>query len=148
MTNSEQPDISPQRRGAIGVICDTFGRLLVIERSQTVRAPGRYCFPGGGIEHGESEEQAVVRELDEELSIIVSPVRRLWTSETESGVLLLWWLVTLQTGQQPRPNPEEVARYFWMRPPQILRQRATLKSNREFLMALAAGRFSLDADNQ
>ena len=135
---------SQQRRGAIGVIVRGDGRLLVIERSQTVRAPGRYCFPGGGIEDGETEEQAVERELLEELNIRVSPIRRLWESETRSGVLLHWWLVHPIGELLPTPNPDEVARCFWMLPAEITKQRATLQSNREFLAALIEGEFTLN----
>ena len=153
MDNSqEQPDshehlrhgATDQRRGAIGVIVRADGRLLVIERSQTVRAPGRYCFPGGGIEAGESEEQAVERELIEELNIRVKPIRRLWESETRSGVLLHWWLVQPINEDLPAPNPDEVARCFWMLPAEITKEPKTLQSNREFLAAFAEGQFSLD----
>lgn len=143
MNQSAQPD-PPKRVGAIGVISDTQGRLLVIERSQLVRAPGRYCFPGGGIESGETEEDAVTRELFEELHVKVHPVRRLWESQTQSGVLLKWWRVLLAEGQEPVPNPEEVARCFWMEPEEILQRRETLLSNRQFLTALAADEFRLD----
>ena len=76
MTQPEQPNDArgnaPQRCGAIGVIVDADGRMLVIERSQTVRAPGRFCFPGGGIEPGETEQHAVKRELLEELGIHIT----------------------------------------------------------------------------
>ena len=131
-----------RRRGAIGVIVIDES-LLGIERSQTVRAPGRFCFPGGEIEVGESEEDAVKRELIEELNIQVNPIRRLWRSETASGVLLLWWLVHLPPDQVPKPNPDEVARAFWMPPSEIIRRRETLSSNREFLAAVAAEQISL-----
>ena len=48
-------DEKPWRRGVVGVVVEG-GRLLVIERSQTVEAPGMFCFPGGGIEPGEAEQ--------------------------------------------------------------------------------------------
>ena len=62
------------RRGAIGVLCRSNGDFLVIERAASVRAPGRFCFPGGAIETGESEEEAVVREMSEELCLNAKPV--------------------------------------------------------------------------
>ena len=34
----------------------------------TVTAPGKLCLPGGAIEKGETEEQALVREMQEELA--------------------------------------------------------------------------------
>ena len=57
-----------RKRGVVGVIirCD---KLLIIRRSLTVTAPGRLCLPGGGIEEGETESEALVREMDEELAL-------------------------------------------------------------------------------
>ena len=134
-----------QRRGAIGVIVRNETEVLVIQRSETVRAPGRLCFPGGGIEDGESEAAAVVRELHEELAVTVEPVRKLWTSSTASGVLLNWWLVRLPSDQNPKPNPSEVAAYCWMTVEELLRHEATLESNRAFVRAYRAGEFQLEA---
>ena len=126
-----------QRRGAIAVIVREDGNLLAIERSSTVRAPGRYCFPGGGIETGESEPEAVRRELQEELALDVEPVRRLWQSTTESGVLLNWWLAT--TTDTPFANPAEVARWFWISMDELAAHPKTLLSNRKFLHAVTTG---------
>lgn len=120
------------------------GRLLVIKRSRFVRAPGRLCFPGGGIETGESEESAVRRELMEELRLRVVPVRRLWRSEAASGVVLNWWLTRmLPATQEPEPNPSEVEAFYWMEQLQITQRSETLASNRQFLAAVSAGEINL-----
>lgn len=46
------------RHGVVAVVVEN-RRWLVIRRSQCVVAPGKYCFPGGGIETAETEEQAL-----------------------------------------------------------------------------------------
>lgn len=132
-----------ERRGAVGVIVRS-DRLLVIERSQTVRAPGRLCFPGGGIEAGETDEEAVRRELTEELNVDTTPLRCVWQNATQSGVLLYWWLVELAGDQQPVANPTEVADWFWMTPDEIAAHPDTLETNREFVRCLKRGEICLD----
>jgi 8-oxo-dGTP diphosphatase len=122
------------------------GKLLVIKRAEIVRAPGAFCFPGGGIEPGESEEQAVMREFQEELAAVVQPVRRLWHSVTRWGVQLDWWLAYLQTDEELVPNPAEVESVHWLTPAEMLAERRLLESNREFLDAIAAGKIELDLE--
>ena len=77
----------PERRGVVAVVVRD-GRFLVIRRSQQVVAPGAFCFPGGGIEPGETEEAALVRELREELDVLVRPIRLVWRSLTPWNVAL------------------------------------------------------------
>ena len=125
------------RHGAIGVLLDEESHFLVIRRSETVRAPGRLCFPGGGVEPGETQQAAVVRELQEELAITVSPLRKVWENETTSGVRLHWWRVT--TAEEPTPNPAEVAECMWMTAKQLASDESTLATNLEFLKALELG---------
>ncbi|HET8597484.1 MAG TPA: Nudix family hydrolase [Castellaniella sp.] len=62
-------DTKPYVRVAAGLILDARGRLLLGQRPDGKAWPGWWEFPGGKIEAGESVEQALVRELDEELGI-------------------------------------------------------------------------------
>lgn len=119
---------------------------MVIRRSQLVVAPGAFCFPGGAIEYGESEEQALVRELQEELNVEVVPVRRLWQSVTPWQVELAWWSAKLAAGAVPRPAPAEVESFHWYTLEEMVALPELLESNRQFLAAIARGEILLDAE--
>jgi 8-oxo-dGTP pyrophosphatase MutT (NUDIX family) len=136
MTPPEHPRI--RKHGVVAVIVRE-NRLLVIRRSHLVRAPGMYCFPGGGIEAGESEEVALRREMREELNAIVQPMRPLWRYVTSWGVDLTWWLAALPDGVEPVINPAEVAEYAWLTLPEIKTLPRLLESNLQFLEAVERG---------
>ena len=64
-----------QRVPCVGaIITDSAGRLLLIQRGHEPEA-GRWSLPGGRIEPGESDEQALVREIGEETGLHVEPGR-------------------------------------------------------------------------
>jgi len=102
-----------------------------------------FCFPGGGIEAEETEQVALRRELIEELDLEIQPVRRLWKSVSSRKVSLAWWLADMDESDSVSPNPEEVQSVHWYTVDQMRRLNALLDSNREFLDALVAGRFTL-----
>ena len=131
-------DQSSASRGVVAVILRS-ERFLVIRRSQHVRAPGMYCFPGGGIEPGESEDQAIRRELAEELQLAVRPVRRIWESVTPWSVALAWWIAEIDEASIPRPNPLEVETFLWLTAGEIRLLPDLLASNQEFLEAWVGG---------
>ena len=131
-------DTMPPRRGVVAVIVQE-SRLLMIRRSQQVVAPGAYCFPGGHIEDGEAEADALVREILEELGATIRPVRRLWTSITPWNVHLSWWLAVAKTECAWHINPLEVESMHWMTPAEIQTLPGLLPSNQEFLQAMSAG---------
>ncbi len=132
------------RHGAVGVVVES-GKFLVIRRSLIVKAPGLLCFPGGGIEQGETPEQAVVRELEEELSLVSLSAKHLWHSRTSWGTLLEWLLVERHLESQPVANPREVAEVIWYEPDHLLKQRDLLGSVPDFFAAWAQGHFQLPA---
>jgi len=139
----EIPD-DPGRRGAVAICRREDGRMLVIRRARGVVAPGAYCFPGGGIEDGESEQDALRREFREEINVGVRPLRRIWQSRTPWKVELSWWLAELEPGAVPVPNPEEVESVDWLTPEEMARLPELLKSNRELLDRVARGEIRLE----
>ena len=52
-------------------LVDRDGRLLVQQRPEGLSMAGLWEFPGGKLEPGETPEQALIRELGEELAIDV-----------------------------------------------------------------------------
>ena len=131
-----------ERYGAVAVILRN-ERLLIIRRSQHVVAPGLYCFPGGGIEVGETEEQALVRELQEELGCAVQPIRRLWAHVSSWRVHLTWWLAALDESSPLSPNPAEVESFHWFTLEELAALPDQLESTYRFLEALERKEFML-----
>lgn len=54
-------------------LVDGDGRVLICQRPEGKQLAGLWEFPGGKVEEGETPEQALIRELQEELSITVNP---------------------------------------------------------------------------
>ncbi len=59
---------------AVGVLIDAQGRFLLTSRPVGKVYAGHWEFPGGKVEPGETVEQALRRELHEELGITIGPV--------------------------------------------------------------------------
>lgn len=143
---SEIGDVrSSRRKGVVGVIVRQ-SRFLVIRRSVHVVAPGLVCFPGGGIEAGETEMEALMREMDEELALKVEPIRAIWNSVTPSGTELSWWSASIPSTAAPVPNPAEVAEAMWLDFQQMRKMTGMLPSMPQFLDAVSAGTIDLPWD--
>ncbi|MEE8453136.1 MAG: NUDIX domain-containing protein [Thermoguttaceae bacterium] len=138
----ERPPDDPGRRGAVAIVMRD-GRMLVIRRSPTVVAPGAICFPGGGIEPNESEEEAIIREFREEIGVTVRPLRPIWRCVTPWKVKLSWWSAEMEPDAVPVPNPAEVAAVEWLTVDEMVRSPDLLESNREFLDLVRQGKIEL-----
>lgn len=63
----------------IQVVCAVIlkeNRILIAQRSETMTLPLKWEFPGGKIENGEDEKEALAREIMEELNIEILPFKR------------------------------------------------------------------------
>jgi len=120
------------REGVVAVVVRD-DRFLMIQRAADILVGGAWCFVGGGIEPGESQEQAVCREFLEEIGGLISAQRKLWEWERPDGRLRLhWWLCELEPGPL-KANPAEVQDYGWYKLDDVLSLPGLLESNHEFV---------------
>ncbi|QXE34914.1 (deoxy)nucleoside triphosphate pyrophosphohydrolase [Streptomyces sp. GMY02] len=100
-----------------GVLCDR-GRLLAARRSAPPELAGRWELPGGKLEPGEAPEEALVRELREELGVETRPVERIpgeWP--LKPGYVLQVWTARLLSGEPlPLEDHDELR---WLGPDEI-----------------------------
>jgi len=57
---------------AAAALVDVDGRVLICQRPQGKHLAGLWEFPGGKVEAGETPEACLIRELEEELGIVVT----------------------------------------------------------------------------
>src|SRR2546430_13554176 len=66
-----------RRIAAYGLCRDDAGRLLLVRSAEHDDIPGVWSLPGGGIQHGERPEAALIREFHEETGLSAQPGRLL-----------------------------------------------------------------------
>lgn len=96
-----------------GVLVDASGEVLLAQRPPGKHLAGAWEFPGGKREPGESPQDALARELAEELGIRITPGEPLVQVPWRHGdrVLLLdAWRVTSWTGT-PRSMEGQALRW-------------------------------------
>jgi 8-oxo-dGTP diphosphatase len=103
------------RAEIVTAILRQHGRILLCHRSpQRLQYPNVWAFPGGHVEAGEAAEQALVRELAEELGIkVAQPSNRpVAVIETDAFHLQVW-LIESWTGIPTNTEPDEHDRLIW-----------------------------------
>ncbi len=133
-------EVRPNGRRGVVAVTRRDDRFLAIRRGLTVVAGGTICFPGGHVEPGEEEHEAVVRECHEELAAIVEARECVWRSMTSWGTELAWWTVTLRSDNELVPHPVEVSEILWLSAREMMEHPDVLEGNRPFLEAVMAGR--------
>jgi 8-oxo-dGTP diphosphatase len=97
----------------VGAAIVQHGRVLGCERAEPPESAGRWEFPGGKVEPGEADVDALVRECMEELGVEIEVGERVGRDVplAHGRALLRVWLARLIKGE---PQPLEHASLRWL----------------------------------
>ena len=136
-------EVAPAAGSAVQVVAaalwNQLGEVLIAERPAGKPLAGRWEFPGGKLDCGESELEALRRELREELGIEVTaarPVMRLKAHQPALEVELSLWVVEAFSGT---PRALDGQRLKWVAPAALAKE-DILEADRPFVEALCTMR--------
>ena len=102
-----------------GILSDAHGRVLLAQRPPGTHLAGTWEFPGGKIEPGESAQQALARELHEELAIDIGatePLISIPWAYPEKSIVLHALRVRGFTGE---PHGQQQQQLRWISPDEM-----------------------------
>jgi 8-oxo-dGTP diphosphatase len=85
-----------------GLLFDAAGRVLIAQRPPGKALAGRWEFPGGKVDDGETAHAALVRELREEISVETSGGERVMYYAATYPGRTIWldvWLMHVWSGE-------------------------------------------------
>lgn len=87
---------------SVGIIRNAAGEIYITQRAADAHMAHKWEFPGGKIEAGESPQEAVIRELQEEVGIVTTslqPFDKLEYQFPDRHITLWFWLVDSWEGE-------------------------------------------------
>ena len=118
--NQQTPPPAPQIDVVIGIVLREDGRVLVCQRKPEGHLGGYWEFPGGKREPGESLEQCLVRELEEELAIHARPLAALEVIEHDYPAVRVRLHPYFCAHSAGEPQPIGCQRLEWIAPSQLV----------------------------
>jgi len=101
-------------KAVVGAAILRDGRVLAARRTSPAAAAGRWEFPGGKVEPGETPEQALVREIAEELGCRVVVTGWLDGQATIGDTHVLTVAIASLDGVAGEPVPHEHDAVRWL----------------------------------
>lgn len=119
------------------IICDE--HILLVERAQEPSA-GKLDFPGGFVDYDESNEQALTRELWEELQLSIANMQYLCSGPNRYlyrdvlySTLDSFFEITLGTRPKLILQEEEVSRFVWLKLSEVRAEQIAFESGQNAL---------------
>jgi 8-oxo-dGTP diphosphatase len=115
--------------------------VLAIQRGPRGPYAGYWSLPSGGIEPGETQAAAVVREVAEEVGLDVIPGAKVWECPTDDGrAWLHWWTARPATASTLLTlEPREVSAARWVTAAEFLALDPGFLGDREFFARVLPG---------
>ncbi len=107
---SERPGTA-DRIAVVGAAIIREGRVLAARRTTPPAAAGRWEFPGGKVEPEESPDQALVRELGEELGVVAT-VDGWLRGRAEIGERHVLTVALVSITGEPTPREHDAVRWL------------------------------------
>jgi mutator protein MutT len=104
----------------VAAVIERDGKLLITRRREGTHLSGLWEFPGGKPEPGEALEDALRREIREELDAVVSVGERIETVDWQYPDKRVS-LVFFRCGVEGEPRPLEGQEMAWVTPPDLAR---------------------------
>lgn len=102
-----------ERKRVVAGFIEREGKVLLVKRPGNKKRGGLWEFPGGKVENGETLEQALKRELREELGVGTSPLgvlERIVYEYPEEEIEL----ILIKAHIQGEPDLREVQELIWI----------------------------------
>ncbi|GIE99051.1 (deoxy)nucleoside triphosphate pyrophosphohydrolase [Paractinoplanes rishiriensis] len=114
MAGKQHVNALKSRKVIVAAAIITDGRVLACERSAPPEVAGRWEFPGGKVEPGESDEEALARECAEELGVRVEVGARIGPDVplAHGRAVLRVFAVRLLGGDEPRALEHTAMRWL------------------------------------
>jgi 8-oxo-dGTP diphosphatase len=128
------------REGVMAVILKG-DAVLAIRRGPRGPYSGHWSVPSGHIEPGETQAAAMVREVAEEVGLVVTPGAKVWECPTDDGSYLLHWWTALLDDPAPRLvlDPGEVSEARWVTAAEFVALEPGFVYDREFFARVLPG---------
>ena len=101
-----------ERKVVVGAAIVRDGRVLAARRTAPASAAGRWEFPGGKVEPGETQAASLVREIEEELGVRITVVRWLEGAEEIGERHVLRVALASLDGGEPMPTEHDQVRWL------------------------------------
>lgn len=98
----------------VGAAIISGGRVLACARSAPEEVAGMWEFPGGKVEHGETEIEALIRECEEELGVLIAVGARVGDDVVLGHGRAVLKVYLAHLADERVPFPHEHAELRWL----------------------------------
>ncbi len=107
------------KKKAVGCFLEYQGRFLILQRRPEKHQGGKWGLPAGGVEQGETEKEAVIREVREETEFLIPSekpefLKEVMVDYSRRVIDFFVYRVNLESEIEIVLEPQEHQAYAWV----------------------------------